>query len=110
MGETRTSEVKAGLRDFANRRASILLKRSDYFWSNSEILLSVVEVSTDFLGFDGTFSFFGFFSGGAESILEALESPTTPITATEAGSTRVSSARGIESVRFASRFSFFNLV
>ena len=31
MGDTRTSDVKAGLRDFASRRASILLKRSDHF-------------------------------------------------------------------------------
>ena len=68
VGDTRTSEVKAGLSDFAKRRASILLKRSDHFWSNSEILLSVAEVSTDFLDFEGIFSFLGFFSGGAESI------------------------------------------
>ena len=83
-------------------RASSLLKRSDHFWSNPEILLSAEENSTDFLGLAGILSFFGFFSGGAEDAWVLLESPTTPITDTPEGSTRELSSVGLElSVHFA---------
>ena len=64
VGERRTSEEKVGWKDLASKRASSLLKRSDHFSSNWEILESVDVDSTDFLTLAGILSFLDFFSRG----------------------------------------------
>ena len=45
-------------------KASNLLKRSDHFWSNADVLSSEAEEEADFLDLVGGFYFLTSFSGG----------------------------------------------